>query len=199
MLLAAVICVLLAGASLWIVNQGSLPEHLRTVIARELTEALGVPVSVDEVDIGIRRVVLHGVHVEIGHAGVCKEHRRRLDVVELAKVGQAPLEALRWVEVEGLRARLPEGIVPWSVASAADMDKPAPEVTTNRVSASGQAPSVPLDVAALLEQLPDDREVVFRLKNARLRRRYQAVRPNRRRLLWRPVPTVTKKMRAAPS
>lgn len=167
-LLAAVICVLLAGVSLWVINQGSLPEHLRTVIARELTEALGVPVSVDDVDIGIRRVVLHGVHVESDMPVSAKSIAVGLTWWNVAKVGQAPLEALRWVEVEGLRARLPEGIVPWSVASAADMDKPAPEVDDQRVSASGQAPSVPLDVAALLEQLPDDREVVFRLKNARI-------------------------------
>lgn len=169
MLLAAVICVLLAGASLWVVNQGSLPDRWRTVIARELTTALGVPVSVDEVGIGIRRLVLHGVHVDADTPVTAESIVVGLTWWDLLKIGQAPMEALRWVEVQGLRARLPADMVPWSGQAAEDEEAPAAGAE-GRVEAGRESgpPAATLDVAALLEQLPDDRELVVRFKDARI-------------------------------
>src|SRR5690606_29278821 len=108
-----------AGAILFI-NQGPLPETWRAAVEKGLSEGLGAPVTVGAVRlVGPGRFVLQDVGAELqpSPANDAPAQRSASFSVEQVTVGfslwdlgrlvREPLEAIRWVRVEGLEATVP--------------------------------------------------------------------------------------------
>src|SRR5690606_18667006 len=106
-LFVAVMGVILVTVLGWGLHRGSLTPQWGKTLARELTQGLAVPVSVDAVGLGVNRLVLHGV--ETGGAVPVEAERVvvGLSWVDVWRPGGGLLEGVRWIEVDGLRAELP--------------------------------------------------------------------------------------------
>lgn len=168
-LFVAVMGVILVTVLGWALHRGSLTPQWGKTLARELTQGLAVPVSVDAVGLGVNRLVLHGV--ETGGAVPVEAERVvvGLSWVDVWRPGGGLLEGVRWIEVDGLRAELPPDLWPGRSAGGAEADdakqalKDAASDEEPRAGAAGR-----VDLAAWLQRLPAHRELPLRLKDARL-------------------------------
>lgn len=160
---AVITCVLIAVAALWAVNEGSLPRQWRDTITNHLSESLGVPVKVDQVRLGVNRLVLHGVHVDASTSVTADHVVVGLSFRDLWSARRAPMEALRWVEIVGLRTELPDDV--WRGTAVTDGHQDA-QVESDVATGDGHGASESkrgFDIAALMEQLPADGELHIRL------------------------------------
>src|SRR5690606_1295591 len=153
----------------WALHRGSLTPQWGKTLARELTQGLAVPVSVDAVGLGVNRLVLHGV--ETGGAVPVEAERVvvGLSWVDVWRPGGGLLEGVRWIEVDGLRAELPPDLWPGRSAGGAEADdakQALKDAASDEEPRAGAARRV--DLAPWLQRLPAHRELPLRLKDARL-------------------------------
>lgn len=169
--LVIMICGLIVGAGLWAVNQGPAPQRWQAAIVAGLTDALGVPVTVDGLRIaGVNRIVLDGVELGGPVPLAAKRVVVGFAVGDLMRSRGAPLEALRWVHVDGWRAELPGDTWQTLVPAADDPGGRGDEGAVSGDSEDGRRamPDRTVDVAALLQHLGIDREVIVRLSDGRV-------------------------------
>lgn len=164
--------VLLVGAALFVVNHSSLPERLRTEMVKQLTDVFGVPVSIEAVQLGIGRLTLHDVVVETDTPVRAERIAIGWSVRDLGRALSAPVTAMRSIELYGLEAAVPDelmaqvgGVFAGDGETAAVDGKldTAPQLTGTDMSGASS-----VDVSALLEQLPDEREIEVRIRDGRI-------------------------------
>src|SRR5690606_25230297 len=99
---AAVVIVVALAAAWFALERGVFTQPWRQAAARELSQALGAPVSVEAVGAGVNRLVLHEVEVDGAWPAAAERVVVGLSWVDVLLRRAAPLEAVRWVEIHGL-------------------------------------------------------------------------------------------------
>lgn len=104
---AAVVIVVALAAAWFALERGVFTQPWRQAAARELSQALGAPVSVEAVGAGVNRLVLHEVEVDGAWPAAAERVVVGLSWVDVLLRRAAPLEAVRWVEIHGLSVEVP--------------------------------------------------------------------------------------------
>src|SRR5690606_2706031 len=104
---AAVVIVVALAAAWFALERGVFTQPWRQAAARELSQALGAPVSVEAVGAGVNRLVLHEVEVDGAWSAAAERVVVGLSWVDVLLRRAAPLEAVRWVEIHGLSVEVP--------------------------------------------------------------------------------------------
>lgn len=101
----------IAGSALWAFQRGPTPKRWLDELTAGLSQRLDAQVTIEAVRLaGIDRISLHGVRID----GKTPLRARRIvasfSLRELWSRRDAPLDALRWVRLDGLLAELPAGL-----------------------------------------------------------------------------------------